>query len=49
MQISTIAEFVESPAILEKLESIGVHYGQGNYLGMPVPIEQLTSLQAGKA
>jgi diguanylate cyclase (GGDEF)-like protein len=49
MQISTIAEFVESPAILEKLESIGVHYGQGNYLGMPVPIEQLTGLQAGKA
>ena len=41
MGIKTVAEFVESDAILKELKSIGVHYGQGLYLGAPVPIKKL--------
>jgi diguanylate cyclase (GGDEF)-like protein len=41
MNIKTVAEFVESDAILRELKSIGVHYGQGMYLGAPMPIKQL--------
>lgn len=26
-------------AVVEMLQKMGVHYGQGNYLGNPVPIE----------
>jgi len=35
MGLKTIAEFVESPAILPKLEEIGVDFVQGNYIGKP--------------
>ena len=41
MNIKTVAEFVESDAILKELKNIGVHYGQGLFLGAPVPIKQL--------
>ena len=41
MNIKTVAEFVESDAVLKELKSIGVHYGQGLYLGAPVPINKL--------
>ena len=41
MNIKTVAEFVENKAILKELKSIGVHYGQGLYLGEPVPIKKL--------
>ena len=41
MNIKTVAEFVENSAILKELRAIGVHYGQGQYLGSPVPIKQL--------
>ncbi|HSS63613.1 MAG TPA: PAS domain S-box protein, partial [Gammaproteobacteria bacterium] len=37
----TIAEFVESVAILDVLRQIGVDYAQGNALGMPAPLESL--------
>ncbi len=42
MNIKTVAEFVENSAILKELRAIGVHYGQGQYLGSPIPIKQLT-------
>ena len=42
MNIKTVAEFVENGAILKELRAIGVHYGQGQYLGSPIPIKQLT-------
>ena len=42
MNIKTVAEFVENAAILKELRAIGVHYGQGQYLGSPIPIKQLT-------
>ena len=35
MGLKTIAEFVESPAILPKLEEIGVDFAQGNHIGCP--------------
>lgn len=41
MNIKTVAEFVENEAILKELKSIGVHYGQGLYLGAPIPIKKL--------
>jgi diguanylate cyclase (GGDEF)-like protein len=41
MNIKTVAEFVENEAILKELKNIGVHYGQGLYLGSPVPIKKL--------
>jgi diguanylate cyclase (GGDEF)-like protein/PAS domain S-box-containing protein len=37
----TIAEFVESPAILSKLRDIGVDYAQGYAIGRPRPISVL--------
>ncbi len=41
MNIKTVAEFVENEAILRELKVIGVHYGQGLYLGSPLPIKKL--------
>jgi len=35
MGLKTIAEFVESAAILPHLREIGVDYAQGNHIGMP--------------
>lgn len=37
----TVAEFVESDAILERLRDIGVHYAQGYAVGYPVPLDQI--------
>ena len=37
----TVAEFVETPAILELLRGLGVHYAQGYAVGYPVPLDQL--------
>lgn len=38
MGLETIAEFVENEEVWAKLKSIGVDYGQGYYLGKPMPI-----------
>jgi len=37
----TVAEFVESQAILNLLQEIGVHYAQGYAVGHPVPLNQV--------
>jgi diguanylate cyclase (GGDEF)-like protein/PAS domain S-box-containing protein len=37
----TVAEFVESQAILDVLRDIGVHYAQGYAVGYPVPLDQV--------
>lgn len=37
----TIAEFVESEAVMNHLREIGVDYAQGYWTGRPVPIDQL--------
>ncbi len=39
--LRTVAEFVESAAVLERLRQIGVHYAQGYYLHRPEPFEAL--------
>lgn len=44
MGMETIAEFVESDEILEKLKEIGVDYAQGYAVGKPVPFEPLIKL-----
>ena len=41
MGIRTIAEFVESEAVLERLRDIGVDYAQGYWVAKPQPIETL--------
>ena len=41
MNIKTVAEFVESDAILKQLEIIGVDYGQGLHLGLPITVKEL--------
>jgi EAL domain-containing protein (putative c-di-GMP-specific phosphodiesterase class I) len=38
MQKQVIAEFVETPEILEELRAIGVDYVQGYAIGRPVPV-----------
>ena len=40
MGIATIAEFVESDAILERLVSLGVDYAQGYAIRHPMPIDE---------
>lgn len=42
--IKTIAEFVESRVILEKLRAIGVDYAQGYGISKPGPLEEMTAL-----
>jgi len=48
MGIETIAEYVESAAIREALEAIGVGYGQGSVLADAAPLDEiLRDLRAG--
>ena len=39
----TVAEFVESKAIMDKLRVIGIDYVQGSYIGKQVTYEELIS------
>ena len=41
MQITTVAEFVESQEIFEILTDIGIDFAQGYYIGRPMPIGEL--------
>ena len=41
MNIKTVAEFVENKQILKQLQAIGVHYGQGVYLGSPIVLKKV--------
>jgi diguanylate cyclase (GGDEF)-like protein/PAS domain S-box-containing protein len=40
----TIAEYVESEEIIEKLKEIGVDFAQGYHLGRPLPIDMMALL-----
>ena len=40
--IETVAECVESQAVLDELERLGIDYAQGYYLARPEPIERLS-------
>ena len=39
--IATVAEWVESEAVLEELKRIGVDFAQGYYMARPMPLAQL--------
>jgi EAL domain-containing protein (putative c-di-GMP-specific phosphodiesterase class I) len=41
MGIKTIAEFVESPEIVQRLQTLGVDYMQGREVGEPLPLDEL--------
>jgi len=45
MGLRTVAEFVESAAILECLQGIGVDYVQGYHLGRPGPLSELSGVR----
>jgi Amt family ammonium transporter len=45
MGLKTIAEYVASQAIADKLRAIGVDYGQGFHLGRPQPLAELGSVR----
>lgn len=45
MGLKTVAEFVESGAILERLQRIGVDYSQGYHLGRPRPLSELSGVR----
>lgn len=53
MGIRTIAEYVESEAVLEKLRALGVDYAQGFAISHPLPLDKLIvapdALSAGGA
>lgn len=42
----TVAEFVETPAILDKLSEIGVDYAQGYGISRPRPLDELIGVNA---
>jgi diguanylate cyclase (GGDEF)-like protein/PAS domain S-box-containing protein len=41
MGLSTVAEFVDKPAVLERLHAMGVDFAQGFLLHEPAPIDEL--------
>jgi len=41
MNIQTIAEFVESEEIFERVKNIGVDYAQGYHVGQSIPLDEL--------
>jgi diguanylate cyclase (GGDEF)-like protein/PAS domain S-box-containing protein len=43
MRIKTVAEFVETEAILQRLAEIGVDFAQGYAIAKPVPLNELKS------
>ena len=45
MGLKTIAEYVASEAILQRVREIGVDYGQGFHLGAPRPLAELGSVR----
>lgn len=47
MGIETVAEFVESQAIIDKLNEIGIDYAQGYAIGYPKPLQQFSLLGTG--
>jgi EAL domain-containing protein (putative c-di-GMP-specific phosphodiesterase class I) len=48
MGIETVAEYVETEEVAEMLRSMGVDYGQGYGLAVPVPLSELEALVVGR-
>jgi diguanylate cyclase (GGDEF)-like protein/PAS domain S-box-containing protein len=49
MGIPTIAEYVETEAIRDYLQGLGIHYVQGHAVGLPAPIEEFPLLKQQQA
>jgi len=49
MGIKVVAEGIESQTQLDTLVELGVHWGQGYFLGTPVTLEELDEMLKGKA
>ena len=45
MGLQTVAEFVETEAILDQLRELGVDYAQGYFLGHPQPLSELDGVR----
>jgi len=45
MGLKTIAEYVASQSILERIQSLGVDYAQGYAVGEPIPLDRLGSVK----
>ena len=41
MNIKTIAEFVHSKEIFEKVKELGIDYSQGFYISEPIILEEI--------
>jgi diguanylate cyclase (GGDEF)-like protein/PAS domain S-box-containing protein len=48
MGMVTVAEYVESEEVADLLRSMGIDYGQGYGLAVPVPLADLEALAAGR-
>jgi EAL domain-containing protein (putative c-di-GMP-specific phosphodiesterase class I) len=49
MNLTTVAEFVDKPAVLERLHAMGVDFAQGYLLHEPAPIDELVAPVAAVA
>lgn len=49
LNLTTVAEYVESEEILEFLEKMGIDYAQGYYTGKPVSLEKLLMISIDKS
>ena len=47
MKLKTVAECVESEAIWQAIRPLGVDYGQGFYIGRPLPLDQVLGTLVG--
>ncbi|MET0383361.1 MAG: EAL domain-containing protein, partial [Burkholderiaceae bacterium] len=49
MGLKTVAEFVDKPAVLQRLKAMDIDFAQGNLLHRPAPIDELTSTAGAPA
>jgi EAL domain-containing protein (putative c-di-GMP-specific phosphodiesterase class I) len=49
MGITTVAEFVESNSVRDRLAALGIQFGQGYALGRPGPLEHVLAAVANRA
>lgn len=49
LQLETVAEYVHSGSVLERVTDIGIHYAQGFHLHRPEPLHQLLHSQPQQA